>query len=148
MNRSAYSDDLDPWALIRWRGAVAAAIRGTRGQELLHGLAVALDTMAEKRLIAHALVTDDGSVCALGALGVCLGRRQELSSLDPGAYEEVAQFFGVAEALVREIEFINDSGRYGAESETQRWERVRAWVREHILAAQQTGSKPPALKEG
>ena len=43
MSRSGYTDDVDGWDLIRWRGAVTAAIRGTRGQELLHGLAAALD---------------------------------------------------------------------------------------------------------
>jgi hypothetical protein len=35
MSRSGYSDDLENWSLIRWRGAVASAIRGRRGQAFL-----------------------------------------------------------------------------------------------------------------
>jgi hypothetical protein len=34
-NRIPYSDDLDLWALWRYRGAVASAIRGRRGQRFL-----------------------------------------------------------------------------------------------------------------
>jgi hypothetical protein len=35
MSRSGYSDDYgddEPWQLIMWRGAVASAFRGRRGQ--------------------------------------------------------------------------------------------------------------------
>lgn len=35
MSRSGYSDDIDQWDLICWRGAVASAIRGKRGQAFL-----------------------------------------------------------------------------------------------------------------
>ena len=31
MSRSGYEDGLEMWDLIRWRGAVASAIRGKRG---------------------------------------------------------------------------------------------------------------------
>jgi len=36
MSRSGYVDngDIEQWDLIRWRGAVASAIRGKRGEEL------------------------------------------------------------------------------------------------------------------
>ena len=45
MSRSEYSEDCDSnWLMIQWRGAVASAIRGQRGQtflyEMLHALAV------------------------------------------------------------------------------------------------------------
>ena len=39
MSRSGYSDDLDNWDLIRWRGQVSSAIRGKRGQGFLRELA-------------------------------------------------------------------------------------------------------------
>jgi hypothetical protein len=45
MSRSGYSDDHSEWDLIRWRGAVASAIRGKRGQAFLRELLVALDAM-------------------------------------------------------------------------------------------------------
>ena len=42
MSRSGYSDSLENWDLIRWRGQVASAIRGKRGQQLLKELADAM----------------------------------------------------------------------------------------------------------
>lgn len=73
MSRSGYTDDgLDSWQVIRWRGAVASAIRGRRGQALLTELLAALDAMPVKELIKEQLV-EDGAVCALGALGRARG---------------------------------------------------------------------------
>jgi hypothetical protein len=71
MNRSGYDEDscLDQWSHIRWRGQVASAIRGKRGQTFLHELADALDAMPEKRLIAHEL-QEGANVCAIGSVGV------------------------------------------------------------------------------
>lgn len=135
MSRSGYSDDCDGWGLIRWRGAVKAAIRGKRGQELLHGLASALDAMPEQRLIAHRLSDDNGNVCALGALGRACGRFDAMLDVDPEDYEQVARFFGVAEALAREIQYVNDEFYDG--SPEHRWQRVRRWVSENILTADQ-----------
>ena len=59
MSRSGY-DDYDgcenpEWALIRWRGAVHSALCGKRGQAFLREMALALDEMGEKRLIADEL---------------------------------------------------------------------------------------------
>ena len=45
MSRSGYSDDLEPWDLIRWRGAVNSAIKGKRGRALLQKMADALDAL-------------------------------------------------------------------------------------------------------
>ena len=56
MSRSGYIDDLDdPLELGRWRGRVASAVRGKRGQRLLRDLLDALDAMPEKRLVADVL---------------------------------------------------------------------------------------------
>lgn len=132
MSRAGYTDDdSSEYPLALWRGAVMSSIRGKRGQALLKELVVALDTMPEKRLIAHELVSNDGEVCALGA--VALARGQDVSWVDPEAYEVVAKQFNIAEPLAREIEWENDEGVYGSqETPEHRWERMRAWAIEHI----------------
>ena len=89
MSRHGYSDDLDQWDLIKWHGQVASAIRGKRGQKLLVDLVRALDAMPEKELIASKLVTIDGEVCALGAVGQLRGT--EMPILDSkGGYVDGA----------------------------------------------------------
>lgn len=60
MSRSGYNDDIDNWALIKWRGQVASAIRGKRGQKMLRDLLAALDAMPEKSLIVHELESESG----------------------------------------------------------------------------------------
>lgn len=159
MSRSGYTEDCDDnWQLIRWRGAVASAIRGKRGQAFLRELLAALDAMPEKRLIADALVFDGqpenvwtpwhlrddiiiggdhlvkgtGEVVRVGevcALG-CLGRARSLdmSEIDPHDPEQVSAAFGVSEALAREIVYINDEDWYGKQTPENRFERVRAWL--------------------
>ena len=130
MSRSNYGDVEDNWALIRWRGAVAAGIKSKRGQQLLQEMADAMDAMPEKVLISHDLV-DDGNFCALGVLGVKRGL--DLRTIDPEESESVAKAFGVSEALVREVAFMNDeAGRYG-EAPWERWARMRQWVRSNLL---------------
>jgi hypothetical protein len=132
MSRSGYSEDydLDNWNLIRWRGQVASAIRGKRGQAFLRELIEALDAMPEKRLIAHEL-RQDGEVCALGSVGVKRG--VELEKLDPVDYDTIAGVFGIAHQLVQEIEWINDEGRYYKTPE-ERWQYMRAWAAENLKA--------------
>jgi len=135
MSRSGYSDDCDGWALIRWRGAVAQAIRGQRGQAMLRELVQALDALPEKRLASGSLVTEDGDYCTLGALGRARG--MDMAPIDPEDREAVAHAFGVAEALAAEVMFLNDEmfddfGHY-AEIEIhgpmRGWERHRRTVR-------------------
>lgn len=130
MSRSNYSHDCEHWALICWRGAVAKATNGKRGQKLLKDLLAALDAMPNKRLIAHELI-QYSEVCTLGALGVARGMGEQLATLDPYEADDVASAFGVAPALVREIEYMND---YYIESPEQRWTRMREWVASQILA--------------
>lgn len=109
MSRSGYTDECDDqWALIRWRGAVSSAIRGERGQAMLRELLAALDAMPEKRLAADSLINADGEFCTLGALGAARGI--DLQAIDPEDRQQVAQAFGVAEALAAEIMFMNDEG--------------------------------------
>lgn len=128
MSRSGYSNDYSNWDIIRWRGAVASAIRGKRGQELLREMAAALDAMPNKCLIAEELELN-GEVCALGCVGKARGL--DMTVLDPHDPDTIANNFGVSQALVREIEEVNDNDERYATPE-QRWEIVRNWVRKHI----------------
>ena len=60
MSRSDYnSDNYSEWSLIRWRGAVASATRGKRGQSFLRDLLASLDAMPVKRLISDELEDSD-----------------------------------------------------------------------------------------
>lgn len=131
MSRSGYSHDDDNWSLIRWRGMVASSIRGKRGQAFLAELVEALDAMPEKRLIAHDL-QDGPNVCAIGSVGARRG--VDMSKLDPEDSETIAGVFGIADPLVREIEFMNDEVGWN-ETPEQRWDRMRAWAAQHLKAA-------------
>lgn len=133
MSRSGYSDGCDGWELIKWRGMVASAIRGKRGQKLLRDLLEALDAMPVKRLIANELETAEGEVCALGAVGKARGL--DMSELDPEEPEDVAAEFDIATCLAKEIVYENDeAGPWRGETPEQRWTRVRAWVASKIAA--------------
>lgn len=132
MSRSGYSDDCDGWALIRWRGAVASAIRGKRGQAFLREALAALDAIEDKRLIAGELVDHKGEFCTLGAVGKCRGL--DLKTIDYDDRESVAAAFGIPVALAAEIMFENDDDywpRSGKEAEI-RWSQMRAWVAKQI----------------
>lgn len=132
MSRSGYSDALDNWSMIKYRGQVASAIRGKRGQAFLRELLVALDALPEKRLVAGDLSTPEGEVCALGAIGKARGL--ELPGFDPEEPEPLANAFGIAYQLVAEIEFENDEGTVGVETREQRWQRMRDWTAAQIAA--------------
>lgn len=125
MSRSGYSDDCGNVAM--WRGQVASAIRGRRGQAFLREMLDALDAMTEKRLIRDELRAD-GEVCAIGSVGARRG--VPLEDLDPYDYDALAAVFGIAHQLVREIEEINDIG-WDVSSEA-RWQRVRDWCASQI----------------
>lgn len=131
MSRSGYSDCLDQWPLIRWRGQVTSAIRGARGQAFLRELLAALDAMPEKQLVAESLATPDGQVCTLGAIGKARGI--DLSGFDPEEPEPLGNAFGIAHQLVAEIEFENDEA-VSNEPPEQRWSRMRQWVAQQIRA--------------
>lgn len=137
MSRSGYSDDLDDnRQLTRWRGMVASATRGRRGQKCLIDLLAALDAMPKKALIAHELETADGEVCALGALGKSRGI--DMQKLDPEEPESVAAAFDIATPLAQEIVYMNDehlgsiwneaTKRYDDITPEVRWARMRSWV--------------------
>lgn len=148
MSRSGYSDDYDDqWGLIMWRGQVASAIRGKRGQAFLMELLDALEAMPERRLVADvlkepdpiAIVDADGrvvdvhpQVCALGALGVRRG--VDMDALNPENYDQIAEIFGVSHQLVQELEFENDEfgDYYGHRTPEQRWQHMHDWAMRQI----------------
>lgn len=133
MSRSGYSDDCGGWSLIRWRGAVTSAIKGKRGQEFFRELAVALDAMPERRLIADELQTVEGEFCTIGVLGHARG--VDMAKLDPTDRETVAAAFNIAPALAAEIVFENDEGTWCKETPEQRWSRMRQWVEANLGAS-------------
>jgi hypothetical protein len=124
MSRAGYNEDIDQWALIRWRGQVASAIRGKRGQDFLRELIDALDALPEKKLVAEHL-QDGPNVCAIGSVGIRRG--VDLTKLDPEDPEGIADAFGIAHQLVREIEWMNDEAWYDEKPE-HRWKRMREWA--------------------
>ena len=125
MSRAGYSEDLYPWDLIRWRGQVASAIRGKRGQKFFVDLLAALDAMPEKSLIADDLQNEEGEVCAIGALG--LARGVDMKHLDPEDPEGVAATFDIAPQLAREVVYYNDE-HFDRSTPEDRWNKMRAWV--------------------
>jgi hypothetical protein len=135
MSRSGYDGDVWGLELGRYRGQVASAIRGKRGQAFIRELIAALDALPEKRLIARELHSG-GEVCAIGSIG--LRRGLDMSRLDPENYEEVAREFGVASQLVCEIEYMNDDAYWDLTPE-RRWQRVRQWAVDNL--------KPPTTEQ-
>lgn len=117
-----------------WRGAVASATKGKRGQELLRDLLAALDAMPEKRLIADQLESN-GEVCALGAVGRV--RHIDMSKLDPEEPEQIGAAFNIAPALAQEITYMNDeyNSPWTEKEETpeKRWKRMREWIVRQII---------------
>lgn len=144
MSRSGYTDDYSgtEWDWIMWRGAVESALRGKRGQLLLMEMLTALDALPIKRLVADELVETEWqsishwghfaleSVCAIGAVG--RKRGVDMRKLDPEDYSTVAGTFDVAEAMAREIVWINDEGGNYRETPEERFVRVRKWVTRQI----------------
>ena len=131
MSRSGYSDELDQWDLIRWRGAVKAGIRGKRGQAFLKEMLAALDAMPVKELIAESF-EDNGQHCALGV--VAAQRRLDISELDEDEPSEVGALLNIPRSLAAEIAFEND-GDFGCDrhdTPERRFLRMRAWVAERI----------------
>lgn len=129
MSRSDYSEYMDDtWQYIMWRGQVASAIRGKRGQQFFRDLISSLDAMPDKRLIRNEL-RKDGEVCALGSLGAQRGIN--LEEIDPEDYDTVASKFNVAHQLAREVMWQNDE-TYSYCTPEQRWERMRNWAVENL----------------
>ncbi len=144
MSRSGYVDDDGDEVLRfgRWRGVVASATMGKRGQSLLKEMMAAMDAMPVKRLVANELEATDlipcshwglfeaTGVCAIGTVGKARGG--DMAKLDPDDYDTVAGTFNIATPLAQEIVWINDEGGSYKETPEERFVRVRAWVASQI----------------
>lgn len=147
MSRSGYVDDWDgdEWQLNLAQGARVRAMRGKRGQKFLNDTLVALDALPEPKLAARSLETEDGQVCALGA--VARHRGVDMKPFIPSDPDDddgantakVARVFGIAVSMARDIVWENDDCSPLNETPEQRFQRIRAWVASEIL---------PALNEG
>lgn len=131
MSRSGYIDDLDQLELGRWRGRVASAIRGKRGQEFLRELLAALDALPNRRLITGTLETS-GDVCAIGAVGKARGI--DMSKFDPDDGETIAAKFGIASVLALEIVYMNDEAfdGYWCKTPEKRFIKMSEWALKHL----------------
>lgn len=150
MSRSGYVEDMDDkWALIRWRGAVASAIRGKRGQAFLREMLAALEALPAKRLVAWELEAD-GQVCAIGAVGRARG--VDMKTLDPEDYDTVAGTFGINTKLAQEIVYMNDEywfwstddkgyikkdedGNHLKITPEERFQKMRTWIESNLLSS-------------
>ena len=132
MSRSGYSDDNENIAM--WRGMVASAIRGKRGQQFLKELIASLEAMPEKKLIKNELVTATGEVCALGCVGQARGL--DMTKFDPDEdpeflAEQLGKAFNIAPCLAQEVQYLNDEWNYSWTPE-QRWAAVHKWAQENL----------------
>lgn len=112
-----------------WRGVIASASRGKRGQAFLRALVEALDAMPEKRLVEGELENEEGAVCALGCLGKARGLN--IGSVDTEDWDQLGAMFDIAPQLAQEVMFVND-GSWRAATPEERWSNVRAWAARQI----------------
>lgn len=54
-----------------------------------------------------------------------------MESIDPDQSDQVSMAFDIAEAMAKEIVWVNDEAGWN-ETPEQRWIRVRKWVGDHI----------------
>jgi hypothetical protein len=140
VSRSGYSDGLEHWDLIRWRGAVKAALRGKRGQAFLRELIETLDAMPEKKLAYGRLfppgpIDPDCTLCAMGE--VAKRRGLNLRSVDIDEPEEVGDALGIARAMAAEIAYMNDEASIIPETEERRWQRMHNWAKNNLSPSPQ-----------
>lgn len=132
MSRSGYNNEGDDLEIGRWRGLIASATRGKRGQAFFRELLAALDAMPDKKLVKGDLQDDQGCVCTLGAAAAAKG--VDLSTLDTYDYQKLGETFDIAHQLAQEVMYENDEGSWSNETPERRWERMRKWIASQIAA--------------
>ena len=114
--------EMDDWSVEeilqhgRYRGRVASALRGKRGQAFLRNLIAALEAMPidKRELAADSFVASDGCMCALSATLNHKGLPQpddidfdDCDDIDT-AIDHAAHYLNIAEVLAREVIWEND----------------------------------------
>ena len=132
MSRSGYSDDWDGTELNLYRGTVAMAMRGKRGQRFFRDLVAALDAMSDKCLVAEAF-QEDGDVCALGCL--MRARGLDVPEGDNVEAECAAEPLDIARSLANETTYENDECGPHRETPEERWVRMRKWAVSNLREA-------------
>jgi len=135
MSRSGYSDDADNLNL--YRGNVERVLRSKRGQTFLRELAVQMDAMPEKVLIAEELVNEAGACCTMGV--VCKARNLDVGKICYDDPDSVATALGINHMMAAEIAYMNDEYTYNPETPASRWERMRKWVSDNLAAQTPNG---------
>ena len=128
MSRSGSTEECEHIEL--YRANVDRTIRSKRGQAFLLELADAMDAMPEKSLISGELINADGQCCTLGV--VCQSRGLEASKIDYEDQQQVGDELGISRMMAAEIAYENDEGVWAAETDEQRWQRMRKWVYQHL----------------
>ena len=150
MDRAGYTEDFDDedgaLRLGRWRGCVASATRGKRGQKFLKLALKALDQMQDKRLAANTFgVGEGGCMCLMSSIATETGRAAVLSDVaraghvdewgycdDPVyAHGLLADAFDSASPLSQELVHLNDEGPRH-ETPHQRWQRMRRTISQMV----------------
>ena len=135
MSRSGYSYEFEEgWGL--YRGAVASAIRGKRGQKFLRELLSALDDMPIKRLISGELERA-GEFCAMRVAGDSKGI--DMSGIEPTDICSISDLFDIAHALTSEVVYMNDEAGQYTETPENRWLRMRKWAQSELLPINRQG---------
>ncbi len=145
MSRSGYVEDFDcddDLAYGRYRGQVASAFRGKRGQDFLRETLDALEGMPTKELADKTLKSKDGGFCTIGAVLHARGEALEAVDLDDDdRCDELSGQLGVAHQMVREIIWANDDTwdgwggtgyRKWGETPAERWRRMREYIASKI----------------
>ena len=131
MNRSGYSEDYDDeLQLGRWRGVIASTLRGQRGQRFLRELVLALDRLPRARLVKNVLETEEGEVCALGA--VLRGRGMGPIGIDTEDWDQLGKELDIAPQLAQEVMYLNDEPSAVAITPEERWKYIRKWAVSNI----------------
>ncbi len=128
MSRHGYSDECENLAM--WRGIIASASRGKRGQAFFRALLEALDAMKDKRLVEGELQTEEGAVCALGCLGKARG--VDLESVETSDWPALGELFDIAPQLAQEVMYVNDE-QFRVSGPEARWRIVRDWTARQII---------------
>ncbi len=131
MSRHGYSDECENVAM--WRGVIASATRGKRGQAFFRALVAALDAMPVRELVEGDLQTDEGAVCALGCLGKAKG--VDLDKVDTEDWHQLGDVFNIAPQLAQEVMYVNDES-FATSTET-RWKQVRDWAARQIVPVEE-----------